>query len=69
MKRLGAVVAVVGALGAAPVRRKLVEWFTRVNGTWVGVPPVPTHGSVDARPERAPHGKSAEAAGVEGATE
>ena len=43
MRRLIAtvVLAVVTALAVAPVRRKLIEFFTRVNGTWVGIPKMP----------------------------
>ena len=41
-------VAATLALAVAPARRKVVEWFTRVNGTWVGIPEMPR----SDRPER-----------------
>lgn len=39
------------ALAIAPARRKVVELFTRVNGTWVGIPEMPTTDHVE-RPVR-----------------
>ena len=45
---LGLALAVV----VAPARRKLVEWLTRVNGTWVGIPEMPKETMVDGSREQ-----------------
>lgn len=46
------VVALGLALAVAPARRKLVEWLTRVNGTWVGIPEMPERPMVDESQEQ-----------------
>lgn len=40
-------VAVTVAFAVAPARRKIVEWFTRINGTWVGIAEMPTSDRVE----------------------